>query len=398
MARVQASQADQVSPAARMGGFIAHLRYNGFAIGPSETRDALAFLEADRMPDARSARLGLKAMLAAGRSDWERFDELFDAYWYGRGVKSLTPAARGAGGASKPNRPPIWDSSLAHAPEGMSGAFLGTDGVEEGDGGGETAVGRLAASAQDRLKATDLRKLADPREIAEAERLAGHLARVMRYRLSRRRKPSTRDRQLDLRRTIRRSLSKGGTPLDLVTRHKPDRPVNLVLLLDVSASMEVYSRFFLSFVRGLVAQWLHVDAFLFHTRLVRITEALRDKDPGRAMDRLSLLAHGFGGGTKIGESLAAFNGRYAKSVLNSRSVVIIMSDGYDTGSPEALVAELAKLKKRARRIVWLNPLLGWADYEPVARGMAAAMPYLDLFAPAHNLAALEALEADLAGL
>ena len=163
--------------------------------------------------------------------------------------------------------------------------------------------------------------------------------------------------------------------------------------------MEPYSRFFLQFVKGFVGSWAESDAWVFHTRLVRVTEALRDHDPVRAMSRLALLAQGFGGGTRIAESLAAFNDRYAKATLNSRSVVIILSDGYDTGDASAMSThEMQRLRRRARRIVWLNPLLGWRGYEPVARAMAAARPFVDCFAPAHTLEALAAVEGELARL
>jgi uncharacterized protein len=131
---------------------------------------------------------------------------------------------------------------------------------------------------------------------------------------------------------------------------------------------------------------------------VHISEALRERDRGKAMDRLSLMAEGFGGGTEIAGALKTFNDRYARASLNSRSVVILMSDGYDTDPPERLAAELVRLKRRARRLVWLNPLLGWRDYAPVARAMAAAMPHIDLFAAAHSLASLGALEGALARL
>jgi uncharacterized protein len=191
--------------------------------------------------------------------------------------------------------------------------------------------------------------------------------------------------------TIRRSLSRGGEPIELRRKHRPERPVRLVVLLDVSGSMKVYSRYFLSFVRGLIGQWVQADAFLFHTRLVRVTDVLRERDASRAMGRLSLITEGFGGGTRIAASLTHFNDRYAKEALNSRSVVIVMSDGYDTDPTEALTVELQRLKGRARRLVWLN-LLGWKDYAPVARAMAAALDHIDCFATAHSLASLAALE------
>ena len=140
---------------------------------------------------------------------------------------------------------------------------------------------------------------------------------------------------IDLRRTIRRNLSRGGEPIELRRKHGPERPVKLVVLLDASGLMSVYSRYFLNFVRGLIGRWLHADAFLFHTRLVHIADALRERDRNVAMARLSLMADGFGGGTRIATSLKTFNDRYATETLNSRSVVIVMSDGYDTDSPEA---------------------------------------------------------------
>jgi uncharacterized protein with von Willebrand factor type A (vWA) domain len=162
--------------------------------------------------------------------------------------------------------------------------------------------------------------------------------------------------------------------------------------------MEVYSRYFINFVLGLIGRWLHADAFLFRTRLVHIADALRQRDPSVAMTRLSLMADGFGGGTRVATALKTFNDRYAKETLDSRSVVIVMSDGYDTDPPEALAVELKRLKRRAHRLVWLNPLLGWKNYEPVGRAMAVALDYVECFAPAHSLANLAALEGELARL
>jgi uncharacterized protein with von Willebrand factor type A (vWA) domain len=137
---------------------------------------------------------------------------------------------------------------------------------------------------------------------------------------------------------------------------------------------------------------------LFHTRLVHIANSLRERDRNVAMARLSLMADGFGGGTRIATSLKTFNDGYSKEALGSRSVIIVMSDGYDTDSPEALAVELRRLKRRAHRLVWLNPLLGWKGYAPVARAMAVALDYVDCFATAHSLASLAALEDQLARL
>jgi uncharacterized protein with von Willebrand factor type A (vWA) domain len=259
-------------------------------------------------------------------------------------------------------------------------------------------AGRLIASRQEQLARRDIARIADTAELVEAARIAEDLARAMRYRLSRRRRAARKGRGLDLRRTLRRNLVHGMEPLELLRKRRPERPVNIILLLDVSGSMKPYARAFLAFARGLAGSEIAVEVFLFHTRLARISEALRDSDPGRAVDRLMLLSQGFGGGTRIAESLAAFNTRYAKAVIDSRSVVIVMSDGYDTDPPERLALELARLKQRAPRLIWLNPLLAWRDYAPVARGMKASLPFIDLFASAATLADLAALEAEFARL
>jgi len=140
------------------------------------------------------------------------------------------------------------------------------------------------------------------------------------------------------------------------------------------------------------------DSYLFHTRLVRITETLRDKDAMRAIGRMSLMADGFGGGSKIGECLDLFAFSYAKRFVDGRSVVLILSDGYDTGAPEQMAAALAKLRKRGCRIIWLNPLKGWRDYAPITAGMAAALPHLDLFKAANTLDDLAALEGEVTRL
>ena len=162
--------------------------------------------------------------------------------------------------------------------------------------------------------------------------------------------------------------------------------------------MLVYSRVFLAFLKGLVSRDQKTDAYLFHTSLMRVSDVMRDSDTLRAINRLSLMAQGFGGGTRIGANLNTFNEQYASKTVTGRSVVIIFSDGYDTDPPEILAKALSRLKKRGCRIIWLNPLKGWKDYAPVAQGMAAALPYLDLFEAANTLESLAALEPHLAKL
>ena len=388
------SRIDASALTGRVAGFVAHLRLNDFALGPAESAAALALLGDIDGCDPREVRLALKSLLAGRKEEWVRFDDLFEAYWVGRGRARRRPTASSARSRS-PTPPGPWRNHLAPPPAGRAEQAR-PPGAHDPDDDEARGTGRLVASRRSNLARTDLRHLADPAELGEAERLAARLARAMRHRISRRYRNAHRAPRLDLRRTVRRNLGRGGEPVDLVRRRRRDRPVRIVVLLDVSGSMEPYSRFFLQFVKGLVGSWAESDAYVFHTRLVRVTEALRDHDPIRAMSRLALLAQGFGGGTRIAESLAAFNERYAKMALNSRSVVMILSDGYDTGDASAMSREMQRLRRRARRIVWLNPLLGWRDYEPVARAMAAALPFVDCFAPAHTLEALAAVEGELA--
>ena len=377
----------------RLAGFARTLRDNGFKVGLAETRDALAILQSPAGARRSSLKPALRALFAATRSDWERFDEVFDAYWSGTGMRrkatlsgepaaSAAPLRRlGQAAAPSPHGLPDHVERRAHA-----------DGDDAADPGGR----REGASRAENLSHTDIRHVADPDEIAKVHALAARLARTMRARLVRRQQARRRGRRLDIRRTIHRNVSRGGTPLDLVWRRRKVKPLRLVVLLDASGSMNLYTAFFVRFLHGVVDAFREAEAFVFHTRLAHVSPSLRDRDVTRAVERLALMAQGIGGGTRIGDSLATFNRWHARRVINSRTAVIIVSDGYDTGEPERLAAEMARLRRRCRRIIWLNPLIGWQDFRPEARGMQAALPHVDLFAPAHNLESLAALEPYLA--
>ena len=241
------------------------------------------------------------------------------------------------------------------------------------------------ASRADNISEVDFRKLADPAQIEEAHAAAARLAKTMRTRLTRRDLARRRGYRLDLRRTIHSNISHGGVPIDLKMRRRKQKPLRLVVLLDASGSMSMYTSVFLRFIHGVLDEFREAEAFLFHTRLAYVSDAMKEKDAARALDRLSMMAQGVGGGTRIGESLATFNRWHAARVIHSRTCVMIVSDGYETGDAALLGREMAALAKRCRRIVWLNPMMAWQGYAPEAAGIKAALPHVDLYAPANTL-------------
>ncbi|WP_101069033.1 vWA domain-containing protein [Roseovarius salinarum] len=394
MSRVTRFAARDPGPAARMAGFMAHLRGNGFALGVAETALAQAALTELDALDPETARLALKCVCTGRAEDATRFDAAFDAYWLNAGrvrPRAVPKPADAAAARGRNSRTDHQDESAApgkrHAPD---------DGAGDAAGAGDT--GRLQAVQAGHLRSRDLRELVSPGDIRAAETVARRLGAALRDRRSRRSRADRRGARLDFRRTLRSSLSTGGEPLRLHNRARPDRPVRLVTLCDMSGSMIRYARPYLAFLSGLMRADPDTDAYLFHTRLVRISDALRDPDPLRAVNRLSLLSEGLGGGSRIGGAVSDFAHGPARRSVGGRTVVMILSDGYDSDPPEVLAAALERLKKRGCKVVWLNPLKGWAGYAPVARGMAAALPHLDLFHPATTLDDLAALEKELTRL
>jgi len=203
---------------------------------------------------------------------------------------------------------------------------------------------------------------------------------------------------IDLRPVLRRMLMRGGEIVDLPRRQRREAPRRVVIIGDVSGSMQRYSRMLLQFVHALTRRTRQVEAFVFSTRLTRITPWLIRDRSGRALDQVVGEVQDWGGGTRIGEALRAFNVHWARRVMRTGPVVIILSDGWDRGEPALLARELARVRRLGRRLIWLNPLLGASDYEPLTRGMQAALAHVDDFMPAHNLASLDDLANHLRAL
>jgi uncharacterized protein with von Willebrand factor type A (vWA) domain len=389
---------DEVSRlvSAKLAAFLKTLRDNAYAVGLHEGRDAAALMAAGYAEKPGLLRVAFKHLFSARKSDWDRFDGLFDAFWLGRRLKSRSITTGSAKPANNPSLKSLQDSQPERA-----GNEAATDQIPSADEapGDRSGEGRMeGASRADNLAEVDFRKLADPDQIEQAHAAAARLARIMRTRLTRRDLARRRGYRLDLRRTIHSNISHGGVPISLVKRQRKEKPLRLIMLLDASGSMSMYTGVFLRFIHGVLDEFRQAEAFLFHTRLAYVSDAMKEKDSARALDRLSIMAQGAGGGTRIGESLQTFNRWHAARVIHSRSCVMIVSDGYETGDAALLGREMAALAKRCRRIVWLNPMLAWEGYAPEAAGIKAALPHIDLYAPANTLQSLAELEPYLAKL
>jgi uncharacterized protein len=389
---------DEVSKlvATKLAAFLRTLRDNGFAVGLHEGQDAATLMAAGYAAKPGLLRSALKHLFSARKSDWGRFDGLFDAFWLGKRVRSRSITM----GSSKPSSSPSLKSLGDNKSQPAEGEAASDQVPSDSDASKEGASeGRMeGASRADNLSEVDFRNMNDPDQIEQAHAVAARLARTMRTRLTRRDLARRRGYRLDLRRTIHSNISHGGVPIDLVKRQRKPKPLRLVMLLDASGSMSMYTGVFLRFIHGVLDEFREAEAFLFHTRLAYVSDAMKEKDASRALDRLSILAQGAGGGTRIGESLQTFNRWHAARVLHSRSCVMIVSDGYETGDAKLLGREMAALAKRCRRIVWLNPMAAWKGYTPEAAGIKAALPHVDLYAPANTLDSLTALEPYLAKL
>jgi uncharacterized protein with von Willebrand factor type A (vWA) domain len=373
--------------------FVRFVRENGFQIGVQEELDALAVAKHCNIMDQKRLHWGLRSLLCTNNNEWKRFDKLFKLYWLQHVKRTNYIQGSNPGGKLSVDAA---SQNLADSKE-IKAADKTQQDEEDNESIGQGGT-RSGASRKETQLQTDFRFLTDNQQMQLMEEMVESLARRMRRRLTRRYRNLHQGRRIDFRRTIRSSLSHGGTPLDLVFKQRHRRLPKLVLLLDVSRSMSFYSYLFLRFARGIVGAFKDADAFIFHTHLVHVTDALHERNINTVTKRLAILSAGWAGGTRIGECLQTFNQDYARRSLSSRSIVIIFSDGLDTGTPELFSQQMELIKRRSKKIVWLNPLLGRSGYEPRAQCMHAALPMLDLFASAHNLESLLALESQLVKL
>jgi uncharacterized protein with von Willebrand factor type A (vWA) domain len=361
--------------------FCRFLRTYGFSADMRQTMTALEAANTIHAADRQSLSFALQAALCSNSEEWERFPELFQRFW-GESQPRPQSAAGEYKGSSKNQSQDSHDGSTV---------FLGQAGNAVADGKGKAVYG---ASAQQRLKKVDFSEVPCD-DLAALEDIAIRLLRRMSQRLSRRFALGNRPSRVDLRRSIRRSISHGGDPIVLAYKARKHVRNKFVILVDISGSMNFYSLFLVRFAYALQARFQRVETFLFSTSVIAISDLLRTRNLPEALRRLSQRAAGWSGGTRIGESLQQFDRLYGSKVLTRDTVFMILSDGWETGDPQVLPDQMRAAHRRVHKIFWLNPLLGLKDYQPVTRGMAAALPYVDVFAPAHNLESLLALEKHL---
>jgi len=362
------------------------LRAAGLPLTITELMDGVRALEAVDLLDRQDVYLALRTTLVARHEEFPAFDRCFDAFWRfqaeeGQGLDGLTtpiePATPEEHAGS--NSPEAAQKKVSVALEGWE---------EQGDDDGEP-LEVPGISDKEILMDQDFSGF-PVEDLDEVARLTILIAKRLARRISRRKRPTRRGGVIDLRRSIRANLMKGEI-IELRRRERRRRKVRLILLCDVSGSMDLYSRFLLQFLYALQNVFGRVETFTFSTRLTRVTEHLKGTSYRQALARLTEVRD-FSGGTRIGESLQEFNARWG-NLVNRHTIVLMLSDGWDTGEPDVLANELLAIKRKAGRLIWLNPLLGNPSYEPLTRGMAAALPLVDHFAAAHNLASLR----DLAG-
>jgi uncharacterized protein len=374
-------------PLSRLALFARLLRDAGLRTGPDRLVDAAAALACVDAGSLDQVRDALRAVFVGRREEVEVFDAAFDLFW------SDPSATRTAG--SLPQRGRSLPIDPERAREWMAALALPPSQVASEQEGPPNPVSSSGWSAAELLRHRDFRELTWE-ETLQVRRLLRQAPWRVAERRTRRRRADRRG-GVDLRRTLRIAARHGGETLQLarIRRRTARRP--LVILCDVSGSMDRYSRQLLVFAHA-IGHRQRVETFAFSTRLTRITHLLRRGDVDQALDHVAAQVHDIGGGTRIGAALHDFNRRYARRVLGHGAVVLLISDGWDRGEPDALAAEMARLHRSCHRLIWLNPLIGGRGYSPETRGMRAALPHCDDFLAAHDLDALDELGRLLASL
>jgi uncharacterized protein with von Willebrand factor type A (vWA) domain len=365
---------DTAERLARLG---AALRAEGVATSLRDELDAASALGLVDREDREEVKAVLRIALKIPRDRFEAFDRVVSVFW----GHELEPR-RASPPRPRAETPPIGRGRLLHwDPDARR--------MGEGDGAAPEGGEEPGYSPEAVLRRKHFDESWSPRDLATIERLLRRLARRLASRPSRRLVPTRGRGRPDLRSSHRRALRTQGEPLSLARRARRVEQAQLVFLLDTSGSMDSCSRFLLSFVLSLRRAAPRAFAFAFNTELVDITRSLAPGKLRLTLERLAQAVPDWSGGTRIGESLAQFVRDHLRRTVDAKTVVVVVSDGLDRGDPALLAGALQAIRRRARKLIWLNPLLGDPRYRPEARGMQAALPYVDHLAAAHDFASLE---------
>lgn len=357
------------------------LRELGFDVTPTQIIDlveALDHIDLRRREDFKDTA---RTILVNRHEHLELFDRAFDLFWQAREKDELTQIDLG--------------ELLQRKPQERQKELVPAEGDDTENGSehesDEPQIDKIYTySAREVLRHKDFSEL-NQDELEEVKRLMQEMTWDLEQRRTRRKTRSPSGAYLDMRRVFRRNLRYGGEPLKLAWRRRKQKRRPLVVLCDISGSMERYSRILLRFIYAISNGLEDVEAFVFSTRLTRITRYLRDHEIDEALDRVTGAVQDWAGGTRIGEALKTFNYEWDRRVLGHGAIVLIISDGWDRGDIDLLEHEMRRLQLSCHRLIWLNPLLGSVNYEPLTRGIQAALPYVDDFMPVHNLKSLEQL-------
>ena len=374
-----------VEPLVAFGG---ELRRRGLDVGPGRVESAVRAVACVEGRDMDETYWALRCALLSRHEDAEAFDEAFAAFWRGTPVPGMHLEQE------LPRRGALERREPAPGPSDQGQESASADRSVEADGGEEQAppddeVG-VRFSPYERLREMDFREWG-PEELAAARPYMDRIARTLPRRRSRRRRAGARGPLIDRRATLRHAMRTEGHPLELMRLERRTAPRRMLLLVDVSGSMEAYARPLIVFCQAVRQASTRVEAFAFGTRLTRLTRELGERDPERAMGRAARAVPDWAGGTRIGENLHALNASWGERGVTRGAVVIVFSDGWERGDVSLLDHEMERLHRAARTVVWVNPLAGEPGYEPLAAGMAAALPHVDRFLPGHDLASLEHL-------
>ena len=362
------------------------LKQLGIKVSLSQVLDASRSADLVDIGERSDFRAMLRANLISQKEDFPVFDMVFDCFWREQSYERVPMETMEIQGTPTESDAPEGGDEEGGLEEATSEAIANENlQLENLD---EFSIPTY--SPQELMNRKDFSEMGveESRAIARAIML---IATKIATQISRRKKIGRKGNAVDPRWTMRRSMKYGGEVIELVHRKKRIKKTRVVLLCDVSGSMDCYSRFLIKFMYGLQNELWGVETFVFSTSLSRITHLIRTKDIVNALEKISGSILGWSGGTNIGRSLHTFNRNFAPSMVTHRTVVVIISDGWDRGDVSLLEREMQDLKRRAKKIIWLNPLLASENYEPLCKGMQAALPYLDLFLSVHNVNSLVSL-------